>query len=252
MDYPKLNETIEFKKISESGNQGEFSISRLFPGYGLTIGNSFRRVLLSSLPGAAITYIKIKGVSHEFSTIEGVVEDVIAITLNLKKLRFKMFTDEPEVVSLKVKGEKKVTAGDIKTSSNIEIINSDQVIANLSAKNAELDMEITIEKGLGYSPADTRKDEKLSVGTIAIDAFFSPVVKANYKVDNIRVGDRTDFNKITLEIETDGSITPSEAVSKATLILKSHYDQISSEMGISDSSVEAEAEEDEEKSAKKK
>jgi len=256
MDYSKLSETIEFTKVSEKENKGEFVISNLYPGYGLTVGNSFRRVLLSSLQGSAITYVKIKGISHEFSTIEGVVEDVIEITLNLKKVRFSMFSDEPEIVSLKYKGEGKATAKDIKTSSNIKIINPDQVIANLSSKTAELDIEFTIEKGLGYSPADTRKDDKLSVGNIAVDAFFSPVISANYKVDNIRVGDRTDYNKITFEIETDGSLSPSEAFSKAGFILKDHFDKITSfldEPKAKENSKEiSDEEESEEKESKKK
>lgn len=227
MNFFNLGESIEIKKISETEKRGEFSISGLFPGYGLTIGNSLRRILLSSLPGAAITYVKIKGINHEFSTIDGVIEDVIELTLNLKKLNFKMFSDDPEILELKVKGEKEVTGKDIKLNSNIELANPEEHIATLTAKGAELEMELTVEKGLGYSPSDTRKDEKLSVGNIAIDAFFSPVKKVNYTIDNIRVGDRTDYNRVNFEIETDGTILPSVAMFESAKILKDHFSKIS-------------------------
>ncbi|MDD4761606.1 MAG: DNA-directed RNA polymerase subunit alpha [Candidatus Pacebacteria bacterium] len=252
MNYLNLGESIEIKKISESEKKGEFSISGLYPGYGLTIGNSLRRILLSSLPGSAITYVKIKGVNHEFSTIDGVVEDVIELTLNLKKLKFKMYTDEPQVLELKIKGEKEVTGKDIKLNSDIEIANPDEHIATLSSKGAELDMELTVEKGLGYSPADMRKDEKLSVGNIAIDAFFSPVIKVNYTIDNIRVGDRTDFNKINLEIFTDGTILPSAALFESAEILKNHFSSISSFFKGEETETEKELEESDKKETKKK
>ncbi|MFA5173335.1 MAG: DNA-directed RNA polymerase subunit alpha [Candidatus Paceibacterota bacterium] len=252
MNYLNLGESIEIKKISESEKRGEFSISGLYPGYGLTIGNSLRRILLSSLPGSAITYIKIKGVNHEFSTIDGVVEDVIELTLNLKKLKFKMYADEPQILELKIKGEKEVTGKDIKLNSDIEIANPDEHIATLSAKGAELEMELTVEKGLGYSPADTRKDEKLSVGNIAIDAFFSPVIKVNYTIDNIRVGDRTDYNKINFEIFTDGTILPSVALFKSAEILKDHFAVISDFFKDKETAAEEDSEESGKKETKKK
>ncbi|HEY4523816.1 MAG TPA: DNA-directed RNA polymerase subunit alpha [Candidatus Paceibacterota bacterium] len=227
MKYQYLSETVNIKKISESAVSGVFEIDGLYTGYGLTIGNSLRRVLLSSLPGTATTQIKIRGVNHEFSTLPGIVEDILELTLNLKKIRFRAFTEEPQVLLLKIKGEKKVTAADIKLNSEIEIINPETHIATLSDKNAELDMELTVEKGLGYSPVEARKMEKLGVGVIAIDALFSPVQKVNYEIQTMRVGERTDFNKVRLEIETDGTLSPSAALHKATNILKDHYDKLS-------------------------
>jgi DNA-directed RNA polymerase subunit alpha len=227
MEYSRLSETVKIKKISETNTQGTFEIEGLYTGYGLTIGNALRRVLLSSIPGAAITQIKIKNVKHEFSTIEGVAEDVVEITLNLKKVRFKFFAAEPQILTLEVKGEKEVTAGDIKTNAQVEIINPDVHIATLTSKKAELLMELTVEKGLGYVPVEARKSEKLPVGVIAIDAIFTPVTKVNFVIENMRVGERTDYNKLKLEIETDGSISPSAALHKSANILKDHFDKIS-------------------------
>ncbi|MDP3956802.1 MAG: DNA-directed RNA polymerase subunit alpha [bacterium] len=227
MKYQYLSETVTIKKVSEDVRRGVFEIEGLYTGYGLTLGNSLRRVLLSSLPGTAITQIKIKNVNHEFSTLPGVVEDMLDITLNLKKIRFHSFTEEPQVLLLKVKGEHNVTAADIKLNSEIEIINPEAHIATLSLKNAELDMELTVEKGLGYSPVEVRKMEKLGVGVIAIDTLFSPVQRVNYVVENMRVGERTDYNKVRLEIETDGTISPSAALHKAANILKDHYEKLS-------------------------
>ncbi len=247
MGYVYLSETVEIKKVKETEKEGAFTISGLYPGYGLTLANSLRRVLLSSLPGAAITYVKIKGVDHEFSTIAGVSEDVIEINLNFKKVRFRVFSDEPQVLTLKIKGEKEAKAGDIKINSNVEVINSDMHIATLTTKGAELEAEITVEKGLGYSPVELRRSEKLSIGTIALDAFFSPVVKVNYTIDNIRVGDRTDYNQINLEITTDGSIKPSEALHKAANILRDHFEKVSSGLGGEEKEGKTEKIEEEEK-----
>jgi len=228
MKYSYLSESVEIKTIKENDTEGHFVISGLYPGYGLTLANSLRRVLLSSLPGSAITSVKIKGIDHEFSTIPGILEDVIEITLNLKKIRFAIFSDEPQILSLKVKGEKEITAADIKINSDVKIINPEEYIASLTTKAAELEMEITVEKGLGYSPVESRKSEKLSIGTIALDAFFSPVIKVNYAIDNIRVGDRTNYNQINLDITTDGSLEPKLALHKAANILKDHFSKISS------------------------
>ena len=214
------------KVVSKEGNRAVFEISPLYPGYGTTIGNSLRRVLISSLEGAAITFVKIKGVDHEFSAIPGVLEDVIEIILNLKKVRFKSFKDEPVILSLNAKGEKEVTAGDIETTHDVEIINKDQRIASITNKKTELEMEITIEKGIGYVPAEQRQKEKLSVGKIAIDGIFTPIKNVNFTVDNIRVGQRTDYNKILLDIETDGSISPEEALKRGSQILVEHFSTI--------------------------
>ncbi len=227
MEIINLNEPVNIKKISESNTEGVFEIEGLYRGYGLTIGNALRRVLLSSLPGAAITQVKIKGTSHEFSTIDGVIEDVVEICLNLKKIRFRFSGDKPQILELKVKGEKKVTAADIKYNPEAEVITPDIYIATLTAKSAVLEMELTVEKGLGYEVIEERKSEKLSIGTIVLDALFSPVANVNFSVENMRVGDRTDYNRVRFEIKTDGSITPSSALRKAGDILKDHFDKIS-------------------------
>lgn len=204
--------------IKEEENYGEFVIEPLYPGYGQTIGNSLRRVLLSSLEGTAISSVKIEGVSHEFSAIPGVKEDVIEIILNLKQLRMKLFGNEPVKMTLNVKGAKKVMAKDIKAPSQVEIINKDLYIATLDGKNSSLSMEMTVEKGRGYLPVEM-KTEKPEIGVIQIDSLFSPVVGVNFKVENTRVGQRIDFNKLTLEVKTDGTITPLQALKKASAIL---------------------------------
>ncbi|MFH1188485.1 MAG: DNA-directed RNA polymerase subunit alpha [bacterium] len=238
MEFTYLSESVKVKRVSEEGKVGHFDIEGLYRGYGVTIGNSLRRVLLSSLPGAAVTRFKIKGVGHEFSTIKDVLEDVVEISLNLKKIRFKFYADEAQVLTLSVKGEKKVTAADIKGNADVQIQNLDAHIATLTSKNAELEMEITVEKGLGYLPKeDIQKNEKLSIGTIALDAAFSPVVKVNYITENMRVGERTDFDKIRLEIETDGTMSPSRALHKAGNILLDHFKRIS-DIEIKDSTEE--------------
>ncbi|MFH1612011.1 MAG: DNA-directed RNA polymerase subunit alpha [bacterium] len=211
-------------KIKESKNNCTiFEIEGCYPGYGVTLGNAMRRVLLSSLHGSAITSIKIKGVQHEFSTIDGVMEDVVQIILNLKQVRFKFYADEPVMASLKIKGEKEVRAKDIKVSSEVEVVNPDAYITTLTTKKAELDMEIEIDSGLGYLPVERQKRGKLEVGKIAIDAIFSPVLKVKYSVEDMRVGDRTDYDRLTMTVETDGSITPEDAFAKAAKILVDHY-----------------------------
>jgi len=227
MEFTYLSEAVKVKKNSENDTQGAFEIEGLYTGYGLTIGNALRRVLLSSIPGAAITKIKIKGVGHEFTTLPNVIEDVVEIGMNLKKVRFKLHTNETQTLTLKKKGEGKVTAADIELNSQIEVINPDAHIATLTSKGAELDMELTVEKGLGYVPVDVRSGEKLPIGVVALDAIFSPVVKVNFSVENMRVGERTDYNRIKLFIETDGSITPSAVLRKASKILQDHFMKIS-------------------------
>ncbi|MBI2035999.1 MAG: DNA-directed RNA polymerase subunit alpha [Candidatus Liptonbacteria bacterium] len=228
MKYQYLSEPVTIKKVYEDAKKGIFEIEGLYTGYGLTVGNSLRRALLSSLPGTAITQIKIKNVNHEFSTLPGMVESVLDVMLNLKKIRIHSFSDEPQVLTLKVKGEREVKASDIKTTSEVVVVTPDIHIAALSDKNAELDMELTIEKGLGYSPVESRKMEKLGVGSIALDALFSPVLKVNYTISDMRVGERTDYNKVHLEMETDGTIAPSSALHKAANILKDNFEKIAS------------------------
>nr|HPN55172.1 DNA-directed RNA polymerase subunit alpha [Candidatus Moranbacteria bacterium] len=191
--------------------------------YGMTLGNALRRVLLASLEGAAITSVKIKGISHEFSTLDGVMEDAVQIILNLKKIRFKMHSEEPVKVSLKFKGEGKVTAKEIKCPSSVEVVNSDQIIATITDKKTELEMEIEVSKGLGYVPIEQQERPDKEIGVIAIDAVYTPIKRVNYEVENMRVGKRTDYNKITLEIVTDGSITPEEAFKKAVAILVEQF-----------------------------
>jgi len=212
------------KIVNKENNQAQFEIESLYPGYGITIGNSLRRVLLSSLEGSAITQVKIKGVQHEFSTIAGVLEDVVTIIMNLKNLRFKNYSDESQKATLKIKGEKRVKGSDFKAPSQLELINKDLHIATLTSSKTELEMEIQIEKGVGYEPVERRKQQsKLEIGIIPIDAIFTPVKRVNYKVENMRVGERTDFDRLTLNIETDGVVSPEEAFYQASDILAKHF-----------------------------
>lgn len=227
MKYSHLSETAVVKKIKEENNLGVFHVEGLYPGYGVTLGNSLRRTLLSSLPGAAISRIKIKGVDHEFSTLNGMMEDVVEFTLNLKKIRFNFYADEPQVLKFYAKGEREIKASDIQSTTLVKVVNPDLHIGTLTKKSAELDAEVTVEKGLGYVPSDFNRIERLPVGTIVLDAIFSPVVRVEFTVENMRVGDNTDYNRLKLEIETDGSISPSEALHKASNILKDHFEKVS-------------------------
>jgi len=228
MEYAHVSNAVVIKKVSETANIGVFEIEGLYAGYGLTVGNSLRRVLLSSLPGAAVTTIKIKGVPHEFSTMAGVKEDMVEVATNFKKLRFAMHTDEPQILNIDVKGEKTVSGADIEMPSDVELMNPETHLATLTDKKTEFSVEIRVERGLGYWPVERRSQEKLPVGAIALDAIFSPVQKVNYTVENMRVGDRTDYNRIKLEIETDGTISPSSALHKASNILKDHFEKVAS------------------------
>lgn len=226
MKYEYLSETAAINTVSETEREGIFEIEGLYTGYGVTLGNALRRVLLSSLPGAAITQFKIKSVSHEFSTLPGMVEDIVEIMLNLKRIRFRILSAEPQVLTLKFKGEGEVKASEIEASAQVEVITPEAHIATLTDKNAELDMELTVEKGLGYVPAEARKSEKLPIGVIALDAIFSPVTRVNFTVENMRVEERTDYNRLRISIETDGSITPSQALRKAARILQDHFTKL--------------------------
>jgi DNA-directed RNA polymerase subunit alpha len=211
------------KIIKKEKNKATFEIEALYPGYGVTIGNALRRVLLSSLEGAAVTQMKIKGVPHEFTTIPGVLEDVVTIMLNLKQLRFKMIGEEPQRATLKIKGEKEVKGADFELPAQLELVNPDCHIATLTSKNAKLEMEILVEKGVGYLPRERKRKEKLEIGVIPVDAIFTPVKRVAMRTENMRVGERTDFDRLFLEIETDGTITPEEAFSKACKILINQF-----------------------------
>ncbi len=207
------------KIIKETGNKGSYEIGGLYPGYGHTLGNSLRRIILSSLPGAAITSIKISGVPHEFSTIKGIKEDVISIILNLKKIKFSISSGDEIVLTLKKKGVGEVKASDIDVSGQVEILTPDQYIATLTESDAVLQMEITLANGIGYVSKEVLQKERVPVESIALDASFSPILNVSYDVEQMRVGDRTDFNRLIINIETDGSITPKQALEKSIEIM---------------------------------
>lgn len=238
--------------VSEEEFKGTYEIDSLYPGYGHTLGNSLRRIILSSLPGSAITSVKIDGVQHEFSTIDGIKEDVVTILLNLKKVRIQMLTDEPQTLTLDAKGPKAVTAGDMKTPSQVKVLNPDQHIAEITDKKTGLSIEITVERGLGYVSKDVLQKEKVDIGVIALDAIFTPIRRVNYEVENMRVGDRTDFNRLRLFIETDGTITAHEALEKSIEIM---INQLKAVVGFKEEEVieevKEEAPKDNEKEEKK-
>lgn len=201
--------------VKEDAISGVYEIDGLYPGYGHTLGNSLRRIILSSIPGASITSLSIDGVKHEFSAIDGIKEDVIAIILNLKKTRFKLHGDDMQKGTLHIKGAKTVTASDISLPSQLEIMNKDQYICESTAKDVDLAIEITVEKGLGYVPREVLVKDKADIGTIVLDASFTPIRRASYEVENMRVGDRTDHNRLRVSIETDGTVTPHEVLEDA-------------------------------------
>lgn len=212
---------IECIETNENNTYAKFIIEPLERGYGITLGNSLRRVLLSSLPGAAVTSVKIEGVLHEFSTIPGVVEDVTDIILNLKSLALKIYSDEPQVIRIDTTGPGEVLAADIEKNSQVEILNPDLLIATLET-GAHLAMEITVERGRGYRPAEKNKKEDHVIGIIPVDSIFSPVRKVNYTVTDTRVGQITDYDKLTLEVWTNGSIAPDESISLSAKVLNDH------------------------------
>jgi len=217
------------KVVTEDNVSGVYEIDGLYPGYGHTLGNSLRRIILSSLPGAAVTRVKIAGADHEFSTINGVKEDVITIILHLKKLRIRSTSDEPVIISINSKGIKELTARDIDAPGQVEILNPELCIATLSDKNAELNMEITVEKGLGYMLKENLHKERVEIGVINLDSAFTPIRRVNYEVENMRVGDKTDFNRLRISIETDGTISPREALEKSIMIM---IDQLKAIVGF--------------------
>ena len=220
---------IEVRERRE--NYAKFVIEPLERGFGITLGNALRRILLSSIPGAAVTYVKIDGVLHEFSTISGVVEDTVDLLLNLKGLPIKLNTEDPKVLSLNVSGSKEVTAGDIAPDADVEILQPSYHIATLSKKDAKLSMEIGVEKSRGYVTSDKQRNIEHMIGLIPMDSIFSPIRKVNFTVDDTRVGQSVDFDRLTLEIETNGSITPDEALSTAAEIIS---DQLALFIGFSD------------------
>ena len=207
------------KIVSEVDFTGQYEIDGLYPGYGHTLGNSLRRIILSSLPGAAVTSVKITGIQHEFSVMPNIKEDVITILLNLKRVRLNIVSNEPQTLTLKVKGIKEVKASDIKTPGGVEILNPDLLIATLTGKNADLDIEITAEKGLGFVSKEVLQKNRVDIGQITLDAIFTPIRRVSYEVENMRVGDRTDFNRLKIFIETDGTITAKEALEKSIEIM---------------------------------
>jgi DNA-directed RNA polymerase subunit alpha len=215
---------FQIKKEKEDKNKGVFVIEPLEQGYGHTLGNALRRVLLTSMPGAAITFVKIAGVRHQFTTLKGLKEDVVELILNLKKVRVKYQGKKPVKVKLEATGPGEVKAKKIKTSSGVEIANPELVIANLADKKSKLSVEMTIETGLGYSPFEERKSDVL--GVIPVDASFSPVIRVNYRVEATRVGRLTNYDRLVLELETDGTIAPLEAVKGAAKILVAYFKQI--------------------------
>ncbi|HVV15475.1 MAG TPA: DNA-directed RNA polymerase subunit alpha [Candidatus Paceibacterota bacterium] len=205
--------------VNEEDQSGVYEIDGLYPGYGHTLGNSLRRIILSSLPGAAVTSVKIEGVEHEFSTMDGVKEDVVTLLLNLKKLRFEIIGGEAQVVTLSAKGAKKVTGADLQVPGQVRLLNPDSYICELTSKDASIEAEFHIERGLGYVPREALKKERVEIGEISVDAIFSPIRRVNYEVENMRVGDRTDFNRLRISIETDGTVAPRAALEQSIEIM---------------------------------
>ena len=219
-----VSSAIKYREVKT--NMTEVTIEPCYPGYGVTIGNALRRVLLSSLPGVAVSAVKIQGIQHEYDTVENVKEDVVEIMMNLKKLRVVLHSDEPVVLELHAKGEKKVTAADIKKNAQVDVMSKDLVLATLTDKKAELNMEITIKKGIGYEPIEERTIDKKEIGLMQIDSIFSPIQNVGFNVANVRVGQRTDYEKIVLTITTDGSMTAEEAIKAAVGILQDQFNAI--------------------------
>lgn len=224
-------------------NKANIVIEPCFPGYGLTLGNALRRVLLSSLPGAAVTEMKIKGVQHEFSTIPHIKEDAVEIILNVKSVRAKLLDTDKTVLKISTKGKKVVKASDLGKNAQVEIMNPDQVICTLTDEAASLDMELTIEAGLGYLPVETRKDEAREIGRIQVDAVFSAVQNVSFSTEHVRVGDATNYDKVVLVITTDGTITPEEAFSASANILVEQFTKLAEGPSSEEEVTEEEAEE---------
>lgn len=225
MDYNIILPSFT-KVVSEDGAKGVYEITNLYPGYGNTLGNSIRRILLSSIPGAAITRVKIDGVNHEFSTLPGMKEDTIKLLLNLKQLRFKLHGDEPQIAVLEAKGQKDIVGKDVKCPTQLEVVNKGHHILSLTDKNAKISMELTVERGIGFVPSEELAVGKVAVGDLVLDAVFTPIRRVNYEVENMRVGDRTDYNLLRVIVETDGSISPRDAFQTAASIMKKQIEKI--------------------------
>lgn len=221
MESLPLPKSVSVNALSR--DRAVFTIEPLYPGYGMTVGNALRRVLLSSMPGAAITAVKFEGVTHEFSTIDYVKEDVVDILLNLKQVRLKLHSDEPVVITLEGKGAKTLTAGDVTPNSAVEVTNPDQVIATLTDAAAKISMELTVAKGRGYVPVENREKEKMEIGTVALDAIYTPIKNVNFTNEHVRVEQITNFDKLILDITTDGTITPTDALKLASSIMLEHF-----------------------------
>jgi len=227
MEYilPDLN-LLEVKSKLNDERSGQFIIEPLSPGYGVTVGNTLRRILLSSLEGTAVKSVKIAGCDHEYSTLKGMKEDVVDLILNLKTLRLKSNGEEPYKIELSVKGPKIVTAADFKKSSDVEVLDLDHYIATIE-KGGKLEMEIEVASGRGYEPVEKRAEEKLPIGTIMVDSIYTPVKKVKYDIEDARVGDVTNYNRLIMEITTDGSISPADALGTASKIMNEHLTVIS-------------------------
>lgn len=223
MEHIPLPTTIQSTPVAEIAHRSQIVVSPCYPGYGTTVGNALRRVLLSSLPGAAATALKIKGVDHEFSTIPGVKEDVVEVILNVKALRFRVHSDSPVELELSAKGKGIVTASAITKNSEVEVITVDAPIATLTDEKAELNMKITVQKGRGYIPVEERENEKMDIGYIAIDAVYTPVRTVNYKTEHVRVGQMTNYDKLILDVSTDGTVSPEDAFAQAANILVDQF-----------------------------
>ncbi len=238
MDY-SITLPSKPRVVSEEESSGVYEIDGLYPGYGHTLGNSLRRIVLSSLPGAAITSVKIDGVEHEFSTISGIKEDVVTMILNLKKLRFEIIGGDAQTVTLKYSGAKKITGADLSLPGQVRLLNPEQYICEITDKNASIDAEFSIERGLGYVAREALKKDRVEIGEISVDAIFSPIRRVNYEVENMRVGDRTDFNRLRINIETDGTIAPRVALEQSIEIM---INQLKSIVGFREESLEMEPE----------
>lgn len=226
MENIPLPEKIEATPIEGAQHRAEIVVSPCYPGYGTTLGNALRRVLLSSLPGAAVTAVKIKGADHEFSTIDNIKEDVVEIILNIKSLRFKMHGTEPVEIELVKKGEGPITAADFAKNSEVEVINTDQHIATVTDASTEFNMKVTVKHGRGYVAVEAREDEEIELGYIAIDAVYTPVKNVNFRTEDVRVGNMTNFDKLVLDVTTDGTMTPEEAFSSASEILVQQFQSL--------------------------
>ncbi len=223
MDKFPLPKTFIEISTDKKAHRAVFAIEPLYPGYGMTVGNALRRVLLSSLPGAAITHVKIEGVTHEFTTLPHVKEDMVDVLLNVKQIRFRLHGDEPVVVSLHAKGAKTVTAGDIAKNAQVEVINDKQEICTITDAAGKVEMEFTVAPGRGYVPVENREKEKLDIGTIAVDAIYTPVKNVNFTTEHVRVEQITNFDKLMIDITTDGSMTPADALNQSAQILLDHF-----------------------------